>query len=79
MKRREAELTKPQPIEVLNDLAIQQQKEIGATEQQLKEQDAKDLQAFAQSQDAYKQAQLAVIDQAGEESIKTLGYILGAQ
>lgn len=79
LKRREAELTKPQPIEVLNDLAIQQQKEIGATEQQLKEQDAKDLQAFAQSQDAYKQAQLAVIDQAGEESIKTLGYILGAQ
>ena len=79
LKRREAELMKPQPIEVLNDLAIQQQKEIGATEQQLKEQDAKDLQAFAQSQDAYKQAQLAVIDQAGEESIKTLGYILGAQ
>ena len=79
LKRREAELMKPQPIEVLNDLAIQQQKEIGATEQQLKEQDAKDLQAFAQSQDAYKQAQLAVIDQAGEESIKTLSYILGAQ
>lgn len=65
-----------QPVEQL----VQEQKnDIIQTQEARAEQDIKELQAFVQSQEAYKQASLDLIEQEAQENIKTLWYILGAQ
>jgi hypothetical protein len=54
----------------------QQQGEITSTQQTQEAQNAKDLESYTKSQDAYLQAQLAELDRAEEKNKKTLGYIL---
>lgn len=80
LRRQATDMMKPQSLTGgLDNLMQQQQGEITSTQQTQEAQNAKDLESYTKSQDAYLQAQLAELDRAEEENKKTLGYILWAQ
>jgi uncharacterized protein with von Willebrand factor type A (vWA) domain len=56
----------------------QQQSEITTTQQTQEEQNAKDLEAFTKSQEAYKTSQIAMINQEENLSRQRMAAIFGA-
>ncbi len=80
LRRQATDMMKPQSLTGgLDNLMTTQQNDITTTQKTLDEQNARDMEAFTRSQEAFKQSQFAELDRADEEKKKTLGYILGAQ
>ena len=79
LRRQATEMMKPQSLKGwLDDLKNTQQGEITSTQQTLEEQNAKDLEAFTKSQEAYKTSQIAMINQEENLSRQRMAAIFGA-
>lgn len=79
LRRQATDMMKPQSLTGwLDNLMQQQQSEITTTQQTLEEQNAKDLEAFTKSQEAYKTSQIAMINQEENLSRQRMAAIFWA-
>lgn len=79
LRRQATDMMKPQSLTGwLDNLMQQQQSEITTTQQTQEEQNAKDLEAFTKSQEAYKTSQIAMINQEENLSRQRMAAIFGA-